>query len=184
MGRLTHRTTPGFTYFVTTKAWQNQAVFQVRENAEILVGCLAHYRGQGFYLLHEFVVMPNHLHLILTPAVNASLEKAMQLIKGRSSHDIHEQRGGKAPIWHSGFHEESIRNQGDYSRKAEYIQMNPVRAHLVERPEDWPYSSIAKRVELDPTPERLKRSSSGAKAPFLAEAGMSELKLRPPKDPG
>jgi len=184
MGRLSHRTAPGFIYFVTTKAWQSQPVFQVRENAEILVGCLAHYRDQGFYLLHEFVVMPNHIHLILTPAVDASLEKAMQLIKGRSSHDIHQQRGCKSPIWQSGFHEESIRNVEDYSRKVEYIRMNPVRAHLVEMPESWPFSSIACEFGLDAAPERLRGLTPGAKAPVLTEANMSELKLRPPKNLG
>ncbi len=65
MGRLRHRTAPGFTYFVTTKTWQNRAIFQVPEIAAILLkSILLHYRDKGAYLLHEFVVMPNHLHLL------------------------------------------------------------------------------------------------------------------------
>ena len=65
MGRLTHRMAPGFTYFVTTKTWENRAIFQVPENAQILIQCMIHYRDKGAYLLHEFVVMPDHLHLLL-----------------------------------------------------------------------------------------------------------------------
>jgi len=82
MGKLTHRTAPGCSYFVTTKTWQNRELFRVSENAEILVQCILGYRNRGAYQLHEFVVMPNHLHLLLTPADDTSLEKAMQLIKG------------------------------------------------------------------------------------------------------
>src|SRR5580700_8644668 len=103
MGRLTHRTAPGFTYFVTTKTWENGAIFQASEAAKILIRCMIHYRDKGSYLLHEFVVMPDHLHLLLTPAENTSLEKAMQLIKGGSSHQIHQQPGRKIPIWSPGF---------------------------------------------------------------------------------
>jgi putative transposase len=182
MGRLTHRTAPYFTYFVTTKGWENRAVFQVSKNAEILIECLLRYRDKGAYLLHEFVVMPNHLHLLLTPSGDTSLEKAMQLIKGGSSHEIHRQRDHKMQIWHSGFHEESVRNELDYLAKVEYIHMNPVRAGLVEKPEDWPYSSAAKKFMVDAMPDRLLTRSSGAKAPFLADTVMSELKLRPPKN--
>lgn len=164
MGRLTHRTAPGFTYFVTTKTWQNHAVFQVIENAQILIQSLIRYRDNGAYLLHDFVVMPDHIHLLLTPTGRTSLEKAMQLIKGGSSHEIHQQCGNKSQVWSSGFHEESVRDHNDYSRKTEYIHMNPVHAHFVERPEDWPHSSAMKGVRMDPEPERLRIPSSGAKA--------------------
>ena len=93
MGRLKHRTSLGSTYFVTTKAWQSVAVFQVSEIAEIVIRKILEYRDRGNYLLHEFVLMPNHLHLILTPGESVSLEKAIQLIKGGSSHEIHKVRG-------------------------------------------------------------------------------------------
>jgi putative transposase len=112
MGRLTHRTSPGWTYFVTTKAWQNASVFHVQETAEIVVSKILEYRDRGSYLLHEFVLMPDHLHLILTPTVSVSLEKAIQLIKGGSSHEIHRVRGNKMPIWQSGFHESRVIDVG------------------------------------------------------------------------
>jgi len=78
MGRLTHRTSPGSTYFVTTKAWQGISVFQVQEIADIVISKLLDYRDKGNYLLHEFVLMPNHLHLVLSPTESVSLEKAIQ----------------------------------------------------------------------------------------------------------
>ena len=181
MGRLTHRTGPGFTYFVTAKCWENRAIFQVPANAEILIECMLRYRSQGAFLLHEFVIMPDHLHLMLTPASNTSLEKALQLIKGGSSHEIHHRRGLRLQIWQAGFHEESVRDSSDYQRKTGYIRMNPVRARLVERPEEWPYGSACGNFRMDGIPERLKALASAAKAAGIGASGMSELKLRPPK---
>jgi putative transposase len=178
MGRLKHRTGPGFTYFVTTKTWQSRAIFQVAENADILISCLLHYRDNEAYLLHEFVVMPNHLHLLLTPSQNISLERAIQFIKGGSSHRIHKQRENKMQVWHSGFHESAIRDLEDFRGRQHYIHMNPVRAKLVSRPDDWLFGSASGRFVLDSFPSRL---SSGAKAPVPADMGLSELKLRPPK---
>jgi putative transposase len=156
MGRLTHRTGPGWTYFVTTKAWQNVAVFQVTEVAEILVAKLFEYRDKGNYLLHEFILMPNHLHLLLTPSSTTSLEKAMNLIKGGSSHEIHRVRGNAMQIWQSGFHESRVKDLNDYKIKADYIRFNPVMARLVSQPEEWPFSSASQNYRLDPIPQGLK----------------------------
>jgi len=156
MGRLTHRTSPGSTYFVTTKARQSISVFQVAEVAEILIRKLLEYRGTGNFSLHEFVLMPDHLHLLLTPAESTSLEKAMQLIKGGSSHEIHRIRPSKVEIWQSGFHESRVRDWSDYRNKRDYIRFNPVVAKLVERPQDWPYSSASGKYEIAPIPQGLK----------------------------
>src|SRR5260370_18056414 len=103
MGRLTHRTSRGSTYFVTTKAWQNTSVFQVHEVAEILIRKLLEYRSKGNYCLHEFFLMPDHLHLLLTPTASTTLEKAMQLIKCGSSHKIPRILDSDSPISPSAF---------------------------------------------------------------------------------
>ena len=177
MGRLQHRTAPGCTYFVTTKTWANRNLFQVAENAELVVEILLRYRAAGAYLLHEFVVMPDHLHLLLTPGPTTALERAIQLIKGGSSHEIHKRRGHRMEIWQPGFHEQTVRNAEDFRRKAEYIRMNPVEAKLAEMPERWRYSSAGTGFKLDEAPGQL---ASGAKAPAVGTGVLSGLKPRPP----
>jgi putative transposase len=156
MSRLRHQAFPGATYFVTTKCWQSFPIFQIAESAEILIRKMLEYRDKGNYLLQEFVVMPNHLHILITPGNSASLERAMQLIKGGSSHEIHKVRRTTASIWQSGFHESRVRDAADYKNKRDYIYFNPVAAKLVERPEQWRYSSASGNHELDPIPQRLK----------------------------
>ncbi len=176
-----HRTAPGSSYFVTTRCWQGRTIFQVTELTEILITALFHYRDSGAYLLHEFVIMPNHLHLLLTPSQTTSLEKAVQLIKGGSSYQIRKHRGHKLEIWQQGFHDWTIRDSNDWQTKVEYIRMNPVRAKLVQKPEDWPHSSATHKFNLDPTPAKYLQLASAAKA-SVASTAASELKLRPPKE--
>jgi putative transposase len=161
MGRLTHRTSAGCTYFVTTKAWENRSLFQVTDIADIVLEVLFRHKAAGAYLLHEFVVMPDHLHLLLTPGLTTTLEKAMQPIKGGSSYEIHKRREQRMEIWQPGFRDWTIRDERDFLSEAEYIRMNPVAANLVTRPEEWPCSSARGAIALDEMPETI---ASGAKA--------------------
>ena len=55
------------TYFITASAYLKQHLLQSEGTALLFVDVLYHYRGQGKYLLHEFVVMPDHFHLLITP---------------------------------------------------------------------------------------------------------------------
>lgn len=181
MGRLTHRTLPGWTYFVTTKGWQGVSVFQVQEIADIVVSKLLEYREGGNFLLHEFVLMPNHLHLILTPAPSVSLEKVMQLIKGGSSFEIHRLRGSKMQIWQPGFYESRVTDWVDYQKKADHVRFNPVVGKLVVKPRDWLYSSASRKFQLDPIPQGLKpltvqSASVGPKGPTPNAAALKAAK--------
>ena len=180
MARPTHRTAPGCTYFVTTKTWGGRSLFQVAETAEIVVEVLLRHRAAGAYHLHEFVLMPNHLHLLLTPGRTTTLEKAMQLIKGASSYEIHKRRGTRMAVWQPSFFESTIRDAQDFRAQADYIRLNPVVAKLAERPDGWPYSSAAGSFALDGWTPLF---SSAAKAAD-GRLSTSELKLRPPEDGG
>ena|ERR1700730_1396393 len=178
-----HRTAPSSSYFVTTKCWQGRTIFQIPENAQILIEALFHYRDAKAYALHECVAMPDHLHLMLTPSATTSLEKAMQVIKGGSSYRIRKARNQKMEIWQVGFHDWTIRNSTDWQTKVEYIHSNAVQAKLVQRPEDWPYSSASGKFSLDPIPDKFLNLSSGAKAQ-TASALTQGLKPLPPKENG
>jgi putative transposase len=134
------------TFFVTTVTWQRTPLFRNPQKAELMMDVLAHYREQGKYVMHEFVIMPDHLHLLLTPAADISLERAMQLIKGGFSYRLGKAVSANAKkglVWQESFTNHRIGDDQDYEHHGEYILMNPVRARLVERPELYPYSSAA-----------------------------------------
>src|SRR5271168_3856641 len=70
------------TYFVTTVTASRRRLFQVEQNARLFLEILHDQRSKGRLQLHAFVIMPDHVHLLLTPAPDISLEKAIQFIKG------------------------------------------------------------------------------------------------------
>jgi putative transposase len=103
-------------------------------------------------LLHEFVIMPNHFHAVLTPAHDISLEKVMQCIKGGFSYRAPEKLRFNDDIWQPGFTQHRIKDTDDYAAHVDYIWNNPVRARLVLRPQQYPYSSARRRDLVDPAP--------------------------------
>src|SRR5579864_3510930 len=134
------------TFFITTVTWQRTALFRQPRAAELMMDVLYHYLQQKKYFLHEFVIMPDHLHLLLTPAAELSLERSVQLIKGGFSYRLGKQKRGL--IWQESFTSHRIRDEHNFEHHAEYIRMNPVRAGLAERPELYPYSSTAREAAM------------------------------------
>jgi putative transposase len=88
-----------------------------------------HYTGTG-YQLHAFVIMPDHLHLLITPV--ESVEKSVQLIKGGFSFRAKRELEWTGEIWQPGFTDHRIRDEEDWNRHLEYIRTNPVEARLIE----------------------------------------------------
>ena len=148
-----HATNTGHTYMIPSATWGRRSFFQRECWAKLLIDTLCHYRGTA-YLLHEFVIMPDHIHVLLTP--KTSLEKAVQFIKGGFSYRAKKELGSNMEVWQKGFSDHRVRDAADCRQHVLYIQQNPVRKHLCERAEGYPYSSASIGVELDPVPQGLK----------------------------
>jgi putative transposase len=132
---------PG-TYFITTATHNRRRLFQVERNAALLLETIDQYRTG--YLLHAYVVMPDHLHLLITPT-DITLERTMQLIKGGYSHRL----ASKLPVWQRGFTDHRIRDAADYNIRRNYLHQNPVTARLCESTESYPFSSANPKLRLD-----------------------------------
>jgi putative transposase len=131
-------------FFVTTVCWQRTPFFKDTRKAELLMEVLKHYQQEKKYELHEFVIMPDHLHLLMTPAEDISLERAVQLIKGGFSYRLGQLEMKQGLVWQESFTNHRVRDEDDYEWHALYIRMNPVRAGLVKRAEEYLYSSASK----------------------------------------
>ena len=140
------------TFFITSVTAQRRTLFRRIATADLLVDVFPHYREQKKYLLHDFVVMPDHFHALITPASEISLERAVQFIKGGFSFRLKS----SLPVWQESFTNHRIRDDEDFARHREYIRMNPVRAGLVRRAEDYPHSSASRKFRLEPAPPGLK----------------------------
>lgn len=144
------------TYFITAKSWAGRSIFQSERTASLLIETLVDYRASGKYELHEFVVMPDHIHLLLTPGPDVTLERVMQFVKGGFSHRTGRELGPSLGIWARGYVDHRIRDIQDYQSHRGYIHQNPVRRGLASSPEQFPYSSANPKFRLDPIPQGLK----------------------------
>jgi putative transposase len=144
------------TFFVTSSTWQKRAILQSARAAELVIGVPYHYRRQHKYLLHEFVIMPEHFHVLIAVNADMTVEKAVQLIKGGSAFRAGKELGFHAPVWQKGFSEIRVNEIEAFWRIREYIHANPVKRFLAIAAADYPYSSAFPGFELDAVPQRLK----------------------------
>jgi putative transposase len=139
------------TYFVTAVTAQRRRLFQVIVTAELFQQTIFDYRDQGRFKLHAFVIMPDHFHLLLTPAPDVSLEKTMQFIKGGFSFRLKS----KMDVWMRSFNEVQIMSSEKFAACVRYIEENPVRKHLVNSAGEYAFSS-ASHAPLDAVPQHLR----------------------------
>ena len=172
--------TPG-TYFVTSNTWQRRALFAKEPPARLFLDCLFRYRREDNFFLHEFALMPDHFHLLLTPAPHVALERALQLIKGGSSHLIRKELRYKFPIWQTGFDDHRIRDPRDYEQHRAYILENPVRNKLVEDAKAYPNCSSSPHLRglLDAWPPTMTSAPQRLKPRLGTQAQTAGLKPGP-----
>ena len=105
--------------------------------------------------IHDFVVMPNHVHVWMTIDGEMSIERAVQFIKGGFSFRIKKDFGYPGEVWQKGFSEVRVEDRENFLRHREYIAKNPVEDGLIREGEEFPYcfTFVA------------KRKAAGAKAP-------------------
>jgi putative transposase len=119
---------------VTFSTFHRRQLFFVEIYVHVFLKTLYRYRREGRYSLHAFVVMPEHVHLLLTPAINVTIERAIQLIKGAYSHELGGIVGRRQEVWERGFTDHRIRNEVDYVHHRNYIHQNPVERKMVSDP--------------------------------------------------
>ena len=125
-------------------------MFRKPEWADIVEQKIFEHREKGEYLVHRHVIMPDHLHVILTPGCSTTLERAAQLIKGGASYDIGRAFQTRFPVWQPGFTQHLIRDRADYESHVRYVDGNPVKRGLAERPEAYQFCSAHGKYGLDP----------------------------------
>ena len=133
-------------YALTAVAYERRLVFQRTANAELLIATLFRYRDQSRFLLHGFVVMPEHVHVLVTPA--ETIERAAQLIKGGYSFAVRKEFPGE--VWQPGYFAHRITSAEDLRSQIEYITRNPEKRGLRE----YPYVHTRYSDRLDPPPLR------------------------------
>jgi len=136
------------TFFVTTKTSMGGQLLQSVRFASLFVDVLRTCIAAQRFQVHDFVVMPDHVHLLLS-VTDISIEKAMQFIKGGFSYRVKRDLGYSGEIWQRGFSEVRVDGPESFDRHREYIAQNPVRAGLVRTGESYPWCFETLRAMKD-----------------------------------
>ncbi len=173
--RLPHWIPPNATVFLTWRlaGFRSVSVPQLPSyNAQhwlkepVIAGMLVNALQHGatvrqFYDLHAWVIMPNHVHVILRPRVE--LPELTRWLKGRTSRIANRMLGRTGlPFWQDESFDHWIRSAEELHQLTQYVEGNPVKAGLVQAPEEWPWSSA--RLQADDT-----NRSSAPLLPFREE---------------
>lgn len=110
--------------------------------AELVVNAWKYFDAQR-YDLHAWVVMPNHVHLLVKMRPPYALGEVVESWKRFTATRINRFRGTKGSFWQEDYFDRFVRDEAHYAEAVHYIHENPVRAGLVKAAVDWPWSSAS-----------------------------------------
>jgi len=116
-----------------------RALLQSDRNATLFIDVLRSYVAGKKFRVHDFVVMPDHVHLLITVSGEMSIEKAVQFIKGGFSYRLKKECGYSGEVWQKGFSEVRVSDRESFAKHRDYIAQNPVKRGLVNKAEEYPY---------------------------------------------
>lgn len=138
---------PSRIFFATTRTSLGGRLLQSDRNANLLIDIIRSLVVERRFKVHDFVIMSDHLHLLIEVAGEMTIEKAMQLVKGRFSHRLSHEFGYKGEVWQRGFTEVQVMNKQELEMHRTYIANNRVKAGIVDSPEKYPFcfESLARK---------------------------------------
>ncbi|HVP64544.1 MAG TPA: transposase [candidate division Zixibacteria bacterium] len=149
------------TFFITASTAQRRAILQSGAMSGLLFDVFAKIRERGV-LLHEFVIMPEHFHVLATVPDQLTVERVAQLIKGGFSFRAKRELGFAGEVWSPGYHDRRVRTAEESQSIRRYIRQNPVARGLARAVEEYPWSSANPRFKLDALTPEAKASFSSA----------------------
>ena len=148
--RRHHQT--GTPHFLTFSCFRHRPILGTSAARDTFLEILEQTREQYRFHVHGYVVMPDHVHLILSEPELKLLSVSMQVIKQRFSRTRAEEY-----VWESRYYDFNLFDQDTLTEKLRYIHRNPVRRGLVQNPEDWSWSSFRTYFLEEPGPVTILR---------------------------
>jgi putative transposase len=129
--------TMGHDHFVTFSCYDREPYLQASDARDLFERSMERARRKYLFKVLAYVVMPEHVHLLISEPATEPLSKALQSIKLSVSKESPQK-----PFWQARYHDFNIITQAKRVEKIRYIHRNPVNRGLVFEPEDWPHSSF------------------------------------------
>ena len=172
MPRRTRMYIPGFTYHIVQRGNNREACFLDEQGYKLYLDYLRQAMARYGTKLHAYCLMTNHVHLQVTPEHEDSISRTMKVVCSRYAQFVNKQYRRSGTLW-EGRHKASAIDCARYLLKCyRYIELNPVTAHMVDRPEEYSWSSYHYNAWgdnsdiLTPHPEYLALDARGAERRF------------------
>lgn len=147
MPRFGRVVVPGYPHHIIQRGHNKQVVFAEEADLEYYLATLADFKDALGVQVHAFCLMTNHVHLVLQPGEEiASLGRLMKRLAGRQTRHVNRQEGRSGTLWESRYKSSPIQTDAYLLACCRYVELNPVRAGMVERPEGYRWSSYRQRV--------------------------------------
>jgi putative transposase len=134
--RIRYQQTGEF-HFVTFSCYRRRAYLTAAAAMDLFEDALERVRLRYLFVVAGYVVMPEHVHLLVNEPRHALLSKVIQALKLSVS-----MRGRERPFWQAHYYDFNVSGREKFVEKLRYIHRNPVRRGLVAQPEDWRWSSF------------------------------------------
>lgn len=129
----------GTDHFLTFSCYRRLALFRSDHAKQVFEEKLEQVRQWYDFYIYGYVVMPEHIHLLVSEPREKPLSLALQMLKHLVSRELpHPGEGG---FWESRYYDFNVFTQRKWTEKLRYLHRNPVIRRLVEKPEDWCWSS-------------------------------------------
>ena len=164
-------TNTGPTDMIASATGGRRLLFQRENRARLLLDTIGHDRASAC-LQQEFLVMPGHFHVLLTP--KTSLEKAVPFIQGGFWYRAKKELGSSMQVWQKGFFAHRLSDTEDYRQPVLHVRQNPVRKRRCQAADEFPHSSPQAGFEFHPL-------SQGLKCDFLNDCDGAPLRYAFPR---
>jgi putative transposase len=152
--RLKRYQTEGHDHFITFSSYRRLPYLNDDQSRIVFEETLESLRKRHQFFVYGYVLMPEHVHLLLSEPKSQSLATTLSVLKGETSKKL---KGTRSQFWQTRYYDFNVLTQAKYVEKLRYIHRNPVERGLVEKPEDWSWSSF--RHYLTDEPGRIEIES-------------------------
>jgi len=157
MGRTARAVAVGFPYHVTHRGNHREPIFfSGADRRAYLVDLGEGCRRYGLEVW-AYCLMENHVHFLMVPMSPGAMAGAIRLAHGRHARRVHKERGWTGHLWANRYYSCCLEGR-HFSQAVRYVELKPVRAGLVERAADWPWSSARAHAWGSPTRSCRRRA--------------------------
>lgn len=128
-------------YFITSVTDGRKQIFTDRLACELLLNILTYHKFSCCYHVYAFVIMPDHLHIIVEPHSEMNISQIVKRIKGAFARFYNQIKDSEGAVWQNGFYDRGIRGRTELNEVITYIHNNPLRKGLVKEVGEYHYSS-------------------------------------------